>query len=160
MALASTDDVAVPLLRALTAEETAYAAKLLTWAEALVKAESVRRGTTLDALDVDAVKMVEASAVARVLRNPGGTYQESLSGEYSATRDRLLSDGVLRIADDEWSLLFPEAPAGGAFSVDTAPATGITGHSPWCSLYYGGTTCSCGANLTGYQYPIYEPDTA
>lgn len=44
----------------------------------------------------------------------------------------------------------------GAFSVDTAPPCDHAGHSPWCDLFFGGTTCSCGANLTNYQYPLYE----
>jgi hypothetical protein len=44
--------------------------------------------------------------------------------------------------------------AGKAYSVDTAPTlVGI--HAPWCSLYFGGTTCSCGADIAGA--PIYEP---
>lgn len=41
-----------------------------------------------------------------------------------------------------------------AFSLDTASAS--SGHLPWCDLMFAGTTCSCGANLTDYQFPIYE----
>lgn len=40
----------------------------------------------------------------------------------------------------------------GAFSVDTAPS-GLL-HLPWCDLYFGGTTCSCGVDIAGY--PIFE----
>lgn len=41
----------------------------------------------------------------------------------------------------------------GAFSIDTASSlSGL--HLPWCDLYFGGTTCSCGVALAGY--PIYE----
>jgi hypothetical protein len=43
-----------------------------------------------------------------------------------------------------------------AFSIDTAPAVSV--HLPWCDLMFGGTTCSCGASLTNYEYPIYELD--
>lgn len=43
-----------------------------------------------------------------------------------------------------------------AFSLDTAPTTGLAGHAPFCDLFFGGATCSCGANLTNYAYPLYE----
>lgn len=42
----------------------------------------------------------------------------------------------------------------GAFSIDTAPSGGV--HSPICALYFGAVYCSCGADLTGYVYPLYE----
>ena len=29
-------------------------------------------------------------------------------------------------------------------------------HVPWCNLHFGATYCSCGADLTNYQYPLYE----
>lgn len=41
----------------------------------------------------------------------------------------------------------------GAFSIDTAPGTGSL-HLPWCDLYFGGTSCSCGVDIAGY--PIFE----
>lgn len=43
-----------------------------------------------------------------------------------------------------------------AFSLDTAPSGGLAGHSPYCDLYFGGATCSCGYSLTGVA-AIYEP---
>lgn len=53
---------------------------------------------------------------------------------------------------------------GGAYSVDTAPRAlyGLQGHSLICSLILGGPGCSCGADLTAGQYPLYEtsPDGA
>jgi len=36
-----------------------------------------------------------------VLSNPGGVYQESVD-DYSYTRDRAVSSGLLYISDDEW----------------------------------------------------------
>lgn len=139
MAYATPGDVAVPLLRPLSDAETAYAEKLLEWAEKLIE---VRFGG-LDDLDQTAIIMVESQAVARVLRNPEGKTQESLAGEYQATRGGR-DDGILRITDEEWELL---APAGslvksGAFSIDTAP-TLTNGHSQWCWWMTDGT-CTCG----------------
>jgi hypothetical protein len=48
------------------------------------------------------------------------------------------------------------SPEREAFSVDTAPTSGLAGHAPYCDLYFGGATCSCGYALTGVA-PIYEP---
>lgn len=154
MALATVDDVAVPLLRALTEAEKAYAQRLLGWAEILITA----RFPVLQALNPEAVVMVESQAVARVLRNPDGKYQESVAaGEYSSTRDRVGADGLLRITDEEWDLLSPAKTTdnGGAFAVDTAPGGGWS-HSLVCALNFGGRYCSCGSELTGNRYPLYE----
>jgi hypothetical protein len=41
-----------------------------------------------------------------------------------------------------------------AFSLDTAATT--SAHMPWCSLILGATYCSCGADLTDYEYPLFE----
>jgi hypothetical protein len=27
---------------------------------------------------------------------------------------------------------------------------------PWCSINFGALYCSCGADLTNYEYPLYE----
>jgi len=40
-----------------------------------------------------------------------------------------------------------------AFTVDTAPGLGSC-HLPWCSLMFGATYCSCGADIA--REPIYE----
>lgn len=152
MPFAETKDVAVSLMAPLDAKQEAYAERLLAWAELLIK----RRFPDLTKLDAEAIIMVESAAVARVLRNPDGTRQESLSGEYQRTIDRSSSDGVLRILDEEWALLTPESDgdASGAFSIDTVGRAGA--HIPWCSMNLGALYCSCGADLTAYQYPIYE----
>jgi len=40
-----------------------------------------------------------------------------------------------------------------AFGVQIA-GTGSSQHLPWCDIYFGGATCSCGADIAGE--PIYE----
>jgi len=42
----------------------------------------------------------------------------------------------------------------GAFSIDTTAGLGSAIHAAWCSLNFGATYCSCGADLTG-SYPLY-----
>lgn len=138
MPFASVSDVAVPLLRPLTSAEEEYAARLLGWAELLIKA----RYPDLSVLDRDAVIMVEAQAVARVLRNPEGKIQESLAGEYQSTRNALGADGQLRISDEEWELLSPTGPGKRqAFTVDTAPR--LVRHAPLCGWHFA-SNCTCG----------------
>lgn len=41
-----------------------------------------------------------------------------------------------------------------AFSITPSGSTG--NHMPWCSIYFGALYCSCGADLTNYEYPLYE----
>lgn len=42
----------------------------------------------------------------------------------------------------------------GAYGVDLLPRRGAAFHRPWCSLNFGATYCSCGADIAGK--PIYE----
>lgn len=67
------------------------------------------------------VVMVQANAVMRVLKNPDGNRSESID-DYSWTRDRTLSAGILYLTDDEWALLDGGTGVRGAFTIDTTPA--------------------------------------
>ena len=42
----------------------------------------------------------------------------------------------------------------GAFSI--IPSGGSSAHMPWCAINLGAAYCSCGADLTNYEYPLYE----
>lgn len=103
MAYASTNDVAAHLGRSLTEAEATRAALLLNAAEAMISA----RVADIAEAPTNLVILVEAMAVARVLRNPDGRWQETISSEYSFQADKVGSDGVLRITDDEWAILVP-----------------------------------------------------
>ena len=106
MTYATTSDVATSLVRALTTDEATCATGLLARAETLILRripDLATRITTDDSLE-DVVVAVEADAVARVLRNPGGVWQERVD-DYSYTRDRAISTGELYISDDEWDRL-------------------------------------------------------
>lgn len=71
------------------------------------------------------VRMVIANAVIRVLKNPDGKRQESID-DYSWTRDRVLSAGVLYLTDDEWRILGGVGGKGAAFQIDTTPEIATT----------------------------------
>lgn len=93
-----------------------------TLGDALLDEKSTDPDTGADyVLDV---RMVIANAVIRVLKNPDGKRQESID-DYSWTRDRVLSAGILYLTDDEWRVLGGSGGKGGAFQIDTTPA-GVT----------------------------------
>lgn len=112
--------------RPLTTAEAAVAATLLDDVWRMIK----RRIPDVDDRMADAttgadytadVIMVQANAVKRVLVNPDGKRAESID-DYSWTRDRALSSGLLYLTDEEWALLDESvATSGGAFTIDTTP---------------------------------------
>ena len=111
----------------------------------------------LEATVVDVV----AAMVTRVFRNPSGHRSVSgqeTTGQFSGSNTITFggdNPGALGLLDEERDALRPpDAPRGGqAFSIGVAPA-GATDHLPWCSLWFTGKWCSCGADIAGF--PIYE----
>ncbi len=67
-------------------------------------------------LDADLVSDVVAEAVIRVMKNPDGIRQVSYD-DYSETRDREVSAGLLQFLDSELALLQPADRPSGAFTI-------------------------------------------
>lgn len=110
----SVSDVAAELGRPVPTDATELA-QLHRW---IARAENLIRLRVPDLDDrvyvepalLAIVTDVIAAAVARVARNPEGLRQVTVSGDdasVSKIRDSALSDGQLRITDDEWALLLP-----------------------------------------------------
>lgn len=118
MSYASVADVAARLGRPLTDDERDLAAVLLDDAENLIRA----RIPDLDKRIADGrirrelVVMIEANAVVRVLRNPGG-YRSETAGDYSYTIDTRAAAGYLDIPDTDWRLIGVRP---GAFTITPA----------------------------------------
>jgi hypothetical protein len=119
--LVSVSDVESRLMgRTFTPEESAVIA---VWIEDL-EADIRTRITALDTLAADplylsTVKRVVSASIKRVLDNPKGLRQMSVSiDDYtrSETIDSTASAGLLYIADDDWGLLVP-ALEGDAFTI-------------------------------------------
>lgn len=112
-----------------------------------------------DADNVAAVRSVLRAAVLR--RNDAGTgvTQYQTTGPYSVATDTkqphrsLLWPSEIEELQNICRAFSGDTPSP-AFSVTPTGGTGL--HAPFCDLMFGGTTCSCGANLTNYQYPLYE----
>ena len=110
----------------------------------------------LEATVIDVV----VAMTTRVFRNPAGHRSVSgqeTTGQFSGSNTITFggnNPGALGLLDEERDALRPpDAPRGGqAFSIGVAPA-GATDHLPWCSLWFTGKWCSCGADIAGF--PIY-----
>lgn len=128
-ALVTPADVQARLMnKTFTADESAV---VTFWIEDL-EADIRARISDLDALAQESaylstLKRVITSAVKRVLDNPRGLRQMSVTmDDYtrSETIDSTASAGLLYIADEDWSLLVP-ALDGEAFSVRTVATPGF-----------------------------------
>ena len=107
---------------------------------------------------IDEARLVLVGAVKRWAEAGAGSLQAQTAGPFSQTIDTRQRTGFNLWPSEIQALqaICSEGSVGReAFAVDTAP-TGLAGHAPYCSLYFGGDTCSCGYSLTGVA-PIYEP---
>lgn len=106
-------------------------------------------------LDQDRLDYVVRLAVAAHVRRPDDATQVAVSvDDGSVSRTYRTSRGRVEIIDDWWALLSPTDTTGKAFSI--TPSRSNSPHMPWCALAFGAVYCSCGADLTNYQYPLYE----
>lgn len=148
-------DIAVELGR--TAPDTSvpeYAQWELWIADALFQIAK-RPGLVFDDLDAETVDYVVRKAVVRHVRRPDDATTVTTSvDDASTSRVYRSSKGDVEILDEWWAMLTPADTRTRAFSI--RPSGYGSPHMPWCSLYFGATFCSCGADLTNYEYPLYE----
>lgn len=100
-------------------------------------------------------KLVLIGAVIRWAQAGSGAFQSQTVGAFGVTVDTRQRGGF-NLWPSEISQLQDICKNGAeskAFSIDTVPCGGF--HSPICSLYFGGSSCSCGADIA--CQPIYEP---
>lgn len=109
----------------------------------------------ITALDQPTVDYVVRQAVAAHVRRPDDATQVSVSvDDGSESRTYRSGKGRVVILDEWWTLLTPATGSARAFSI--RPTCSSSAHMPWCSLMLGATYCSCGADLTNGEYPLYE----
>lgn len=120
MAYAQASDVAARLGRTLTTDETTQVAALLGDAEIEIRTRIPDLDTRAEDPDYLAkLVMVEASAVARLVRNPDGHIAET-DGNYSYQLNWRLNTGALEITAREWQLL---GVSSGVSALDVRPRT-------------------------------------
>ena len=124
MAYATVDDVAARLGRDMDEAERRLAAVLLDDVEERLRARipDLDDRVAADEHYRALVVSVEATAVVRVLRNPGG-YRSETDGNYSYSLDTRAAAGFLTILDEELALL---GAARGAWTA--VPALNSPGH--------------------------------
>lgn len=108
-------------------------------------------------VDQDRLDYVVREAVAAHAQRPEDVTQVSVSVDDASTQKTYRSGkGRVTILDEWWTLLGLTTTSGsGAFSFQPYGSS-LGAHQPWCNLYFGALDCSCGADLTGYAYPLYE----
>ncbi|SHX54882.1 Phage protein Gp19/Gp15/Gp42 [Mycobacteroides abscessus subsp. abscessus] len=106
MAYATPADVSGRLGRELSTDEATMVATRLNDAELIIKSRIPDLDDQIDddKIDVDLVKMIEANAVVRLVRNPNA-YTGETDGNYSYQINWKTATGELEILDNEWALL-------------------------------------------------------
>lgn len=114
----------------------------------------------LDAPYPDQIKVdfVVREAVVAHVRRPDDATQVTISvDDGSSSKTYKSGNGLVTITDAWWDLLGLVEVNQGAYSVDMLGLVGSI-HAPWCSLAFGATYCSCGADIAGK--PIFEGGAA
>lgn len=106
----------------------------------------------------DEAKLVLVGAVKRWAETGAGALQAQTAGPYGMTVDTRQRTGF-NLWPSEIEALQDICTSGtdtssGAFSI--TPSQSTTSHMPWCAIMLGADYCSCGADLTNYEYPLYE----
>ena len=102
-------------------------------------------------------RLVLIGAITRWAQSGAGALQQQTAGPFGMTVDTRQRTGynlwpseIEQLQD----ICATNSTPSGAFSITPSGSTGA--HMPWCTLMLGGTYCSCGADLTNYEYPLYE----
>lgn len=111
----------------------------------------------LTALQLAAVKAVLRGAILRWDEAGSGALSAQTAGPFSQTLDtRTQRRGMFWPSEiEQLQNICKGEGDGGAFSIDTLPASTTAIHADICALNFGALYCSCGAVLTAL-FPLYE----
>lgn len=103
---------------------------------------------------LDEARLILIGAVIRWSQAGTGAFQSETIGPLGYTVDTRQRGGFNLWPSEITQLqdICKNGSESKAYSVDTVSCGGY--HSPICSVYFGGSSCSCGAYLAGQ--PIYE----
>lgn len=102
-------------------------------------------------------KLVLVGAVKRWAETGSGAFQQQTAGPFGLTVDTRQRTGF-NLWPSEIEQLQDICKAigeGGRVAFSIGMGSTIH-HMPWCALLLGANYCSCGADLTNNQYPLYE----
>lgn len=102
-------------------------------------------------------KLVLIGAVKRWAESGSGALASQTAGPFSTTVDTRQRTGFnLWPSEIEGLQAICAAGTTASARMGSFRTSGCSSHMPWCSLAFGATYCSCGADLTNYEYPLYE----
>lgn len=102
-------------------------------------------------------RLVLVGMVKRWVDAGSGALQSQVAGPFQTTLDTRQRSGFnpwpseIKALQD---ICATSDSSASAFSI--RPTRSGTGHMPWCAAMFGATYCSCGYDLTNYEYPLYE----
>ena len=102
-------------------------------------------------------RLVLVGAVKRWVEAGAGALQSQQAGPFAQAIDTRQRGGFglwpseINALQDICATVDTSAKA---FSITPGGSTG--NHLPWCALAFGALYCSCGADLTNGEYPLYE----
>ena len=104
-------------------------------------------------------RLVLMGAVKRWVESGSGALSQQTAGPYGMQVDTRQKSSGYNLWPSEIEALQAICSSGsetssGAFSI--RPGGTSSAHMPWCAVNMGATYCSCGADLTNYEYPLYE----
>lgn len=117
-------------------------------------------------LDDDTLSEQHRAAARAVLRRAvlrwhetgiTGSVTTQAAGPFSQTVTTVQRGGLFWPSEIEalQAICRSDGVPGRAFTIRPALSTAPVGHQPWCSIMWG-DSCSCGANLTNGEYPLWE----
>lgn len=131
--------------------EKAYAMVEDAEAQAVLAAPCLADDGDLSSHQVAAVKAILRGAILRWNDSGSGAYQQQTAGPFSVAYDtRQARRSLFWPSEIEQLQSICTSLAGGggaAFAIDTAGCAGIR-HDLACTINFGGSYCSCGADLT------------
>lgn len=144
-------DIAIALGRETPADGSLEEQQWQMWINDALLLIEARLGNPADLNQANLDYVVREAVVAQIRRPDDATSVEVGVDDGRVTRRYTTARGRVFIRDEWWQLLDPAGKTG-AFTVDLAP-TSLIVHAFTCSIYFGATYCSCGADIAGY--PIY-----
>lgn len=103
-------------------------------------------------------KLILVGAVRRWAETGSGAFQSQTAGPFGVTVDTRQRTGynLWPSEIEQLQAVCSDGTDGSSKAFSITPDGSSSSHMPWCSLAFGATYCSCGADLTGYEYPLYE----
>lgn len=147
------EDIAVDLGRDPSSLDAIETAQWQRWISDAVRLIEKRIGDVVpDPGDLDYV--LRQAVVAMAQAPTPGVESESVQIDDGGVTTRYRSAiRRVEILPAWWEMLGVTASGGAAFSIDMTGGEAAI-HQPWCDVYLGGATCSCGASLAGF--PLWE----